>query len=778
MRRRLLSCAVGVLASTSILSAQVDVLTANYDNNRTNANLSEFVLNKSNVNPKQFGKLYTLAIDGEAYAQPLYARGVNLPDGTARNVLYVATMNNSVYAFDADAAGPTTALWRVNFGPSVNPSDLVLLVPPYSDILNEIGILGTPVIDPTTSTLYAVHFTFTFGASGEQFAYYLHALDLAAGAEKFNGPVAIQATVTGSGWAGRETPVNNQLAFDPRQHLQRPGLLLLNGTVYVAFGSHGDFPPWHGWMMAYDASTLRQTSVYNTTANNTAASIWQGGRGLAADGSGNIYCATGNGSWDGSEAWGQSVLRLTNQGAISVADYFTPAEWSPLNSNDTDLGSSGPVLIPGTNLLYAIGKEGELFLLDQTNLGHLASSNSQIVQGFQAADPSLSLIQQEDGFLVFNTAFWDNIGGQLLYLWPMGQPLRSYRMKNGVFDTTAYSTNATATSQLPMPGMTVSANGSLSSSGILWATSVDMSTLPGSGTLHAFDALDLSELWSSDMTGNRDRLGNFTKFANPTVANGKVFQASASGEIVVYGLLPGAPGIVSVVDSASYSSGVVAPGELVTIYGTGIGPTVPTTASVDPSSGKLPLTLGGVQVTFHGIPAPLLYGSAGQINAVTPYGLAGQSVIEMAITQANGQSLTATLLVARSNPSIFSANATGTGQGAILNADLTNNSTSNPAARGSVVAIYATGTGVNKPAGVDGALTSAVNPPLVAQPVTVTIGGQNADVLYQGAAPGLVAGISQINARIPSNLSPGPAVPVAIAVGNTQSTNSVTIAVK
>ncbi len=788
MRRRFPFSSVAIFAWTSILCAQVDVLTANYDNNRTNANLGEFVLTKANVNPTHFGKLYAFAIDGEAYAQPLYVRGVNLPDGTARNVLYVATMHNNMYAFDADAASGTAPLWKVHFGTPVNPHDFDspadnTTVPPtpaspYTDILTEIGILGTPVIDPATSTLYAVHYTYSGSGSSKQYFYYLHALDLATGAEKFNGPVLIQATVPGSGWGGLDMVVNNQLPFAAKDHLQRPGLLLLNGIVYMAFGSHGDDAPWHGWLMGYDASTLQQTSVFNTTPNNAAASaIWQGGMGLAADSEGNIYCTTANGNWDGLQNWGQSVLRLATQGGLSVADYFTPAEWSPLNSNDTDFGSSGPTLIPGTSQMYAIGKEGELFLLDRTNLGKMAPSNSQIMQSFEAADPSLTLMQREDAFLVFNTAFWDNSGGQLLYLWPYAQPLRSYRMQSRLFETTAYSTNTTAVNQSPMFGMAVSAYGSLSSTGILWATSTSAENLPGPGTLHAFDALDVSvELWNSDMTGSRDTLGNFTKYSNPTVANGRVFQASTSGEIVVYGLLPDVPGIASVVDSASYAGGVVAPGELVTVFGNSIGPTAPASASV--VGGKLPFTLGGVQVTFNGQPAPLLYGSAGQINAVAPFELAGQSTVQMAVTQANGQSLTTTVPVAATNPSIFAANGTGTGQGAILNADMSRNSVSNPAPLGSVISIFATGLGVTSPASVDGVPTAAVNPPLVAQPVTVSIGEQNAVVSYQGAAPGLVAGVSQINVQIPSSVTPGPAVPVTIAVGGTQSQNSVTVAVK
>jgi uncharacterized protein (TIGR03437 family) len=256
--------------------------------------------------------------------------------------------------------------------------------------------------------------------------------------------------------------------------------------------------------------------------------------------------------------------------------------------------------------------------------------------------------------------------------------------------------------------------------------------LPAPGTLHAFDAMDLSvELWNSGIKGDRDTLGSFSKFANPTVANGKVFAPTASKEVVVYGLLPDVPGVESVVNAASYASGAVAPGELVTIFGNSIGPASPTTASVNHSTGLVPTTLGDVQVTFGGIPAPLLYGSSGQINAVVPFEIAGQASVQMAITGPDGQGFNATLPITATNPSIFSANASGTGQGAVLNGDMSRNSPSNPARLGSVVSIYATGLGVTNPPSVDGVLTSAANPPLVAQPVTITIGGQNAEVLYQ-----------------------------------------------
>jgi uncharacterized protein (TIGR03437 family) len=345
---------------------------------------------------------------------------------------------------------------------------------------------------------------------------------------------------------------------------------------------------------------------------------------------------------------------------------------------------------------------------------------------------------------------------------------------------TPFSVNKTAVNQKPFPGLTVSAYGSRSSSGILWATSADSKLLPGPGTLHAFDALDLTvELWNSSMQPGRDTLGNFTKLANPTVANGKVYVPTDSREIVVYGLLPGVPGVASVVNSASYSFGAVVPGELVTIFGTSVGPASPAFASVDPISRKLPFVLGDIQVTFGGKPAPLLYSASGQINAVVPFEVAGQTTVEMVVKAPAGQSFSVTLPVGLASPSIFSANASGTGPGAILNnADLSKNSAANPADRGSVIVIFATGTGVTKPVSVDGVLTSASNPPLVGQPVTVTIGGLSAEVSYQGGAPGLVAGVSQINAKIPADVTPGSAVPVTITVGGVKSLNTVTVAVK
>ena len=247
-------------------------MTANYDNNRTNANLHEVILNTNNVNPTQFGKLFSFPVDGQVYAQPLYVPGLTFPGKGTRNALFVATMSNSVYAFDADAATGTAPLWHVNFAPPVDPSDFDVPNLPYTDISPEIGILSTPVIDPVSQTLYVVHYS----SDDNNYAFYLHALDLLTGGEKFQGPVLIQGSVAGTGWGGLEQTPDGQLAFDPGQHVQRPGLLLLNGVVYVAFGSHGDIGA-----LARLADGLQRIRSDSADGNIKYESIRSGGFDLA-----------------------------------------------------------------------------------------------------------------------------------------------------------------------------------------------------------------------------------------------------------------------------------------------------------------------------------------------------------------------------------------------------------------------------------------------------------------------------------------------------------------
>jgi uncharacterized protein (TIGR03437 family) len=327
---------------------------------------------------------------------------------------------------------------------------------------------------------------------------------------------------------------------------------------------------------------------------------------------------------------------------------------------------------------------------------------------------------------------------------------------------------------LPSGGMTVSSNAFVPESGIFWATSAGSVNLPAAGTLHAFDAMNVrEELWNSDMSGTRDTLGSFTKFANPTVANGKVYVPTASYQVVAYGLLP-VPGIMSVVSAASFTRTAVAPGELIAIFGNSIGPSVPA-GPVLASPTSVATSLEGFTVTFDGNLAPLLYASGGQVNAVVPFAVAGQSTTLMRVSTPSKATFTATLPVSAAAPAIFVTSASG--QGAILNGDLSVNSAANPAGRGSSIAIYATGAGLLNPAVADGAIVSPTNLPLSIAPVSVTIGSQPATVGYQGAAPGLVAGVMQINATVPAGVTPGPAVPVTISVGGTSGLNTVTMAV-
>ena len=741
--------------------AQVDVLTANYDNNRTSANLNEGILNANNVNPTQFGKLWTYPVDGQVYAQPLYVHALSIPGKGTLNVLYVATMHNSVYAFDADGSSGTAPLWQVNLGSTVDPATFGTAAQPYSDILNEIGILGTPVIDRVGGTIYVVDETLADGGA----AFFLHALDLSTGGEKLNGPVQIQATVAGSGWGGTGDASDGELPLLAAGHIQRPGLLLANGSIYIGFGSHGDYPPWHGWIVAYNAADLpQQTAVFNTTPSTAGSAIWQGGRGLAAGADGSVYCSTGNGNYDGVTSWGESVLRLTP--TLSVADWFTPAEYAAWTDEDADFGSNGPILVPGTNSVIAGGKAGLVALVDGTDMGH-EGLDTNALQVFEAVPTGK--------FAIFNAALWNRPDGPIFYTWGSQDALREFQMQNnGLFNTTSLALNNSVQNALPFSGMTVSSNSFVPDSGIFWATTVATETLPAAGTLHAFNALNVSqELWNSDMQGSRDALGNYTKFANPTVVNGKVYVPTDSNQVTVYGLLP-VPGITAVVNAASFTSSAIAPGELISIFGNSIGPSVPAGLQVD-SSGNVPVSIAGLTVTFDGAPAPLLYASAGQINAVTPFAVADKSATVMRVSAPGGAAFTVTLPVSIAAPAVFATSAAG--QGAILNADLSVNSAANPAARGSWIAIYATGAGLLTPAVADGTIVPATNLPLAIAPIGVTIGGQAAMVGYQGAAPGLVAGVVQINAQVPTGVTPGAAVPVTIGAGGATGLNTVTMAV-
>ena len=340
---------------------EVDVLTQQNDNLRTGANLHETYLTPDNVNDVQFGMLFKRVLDDQLYTQPLVVTGVQVGGGT-RDLVYVTTVNNSVYAFDANDSEAVSPVWHVNFGlpANVHSYDFGCL-----DINGQMGIIGTPVIDKARGVLYVVALT-RVGARngpGTGFTQKLHALDLATGADLPVSPVVISAP-----------------SFDPLMQNQRPALALANGMVYVGYASHCDKEPYHGFLMAYDAQTLAQVNVLNTSPTGSEASIWQSGQGPAVDEEGNVYVVTGNGSWDGVRNFSESFLKLTPR--LRLIDWFTPTNHLALDREDADLNSSGATLIPGTHLVLGGGKEGVLYILDTRNFGHLGDEHAR--QHFQA----------------------------------------------------------------------------------------------------------------------------------------------------------------------------------------------------------------------------------------------------------------------------------------------------------------------------------------------------------------------------------------------------------
>ena len=530
----MLAVVAGLLSWTAPAHAQINITTEHYDNARDGANTSETVLTPSNVNTSEFGKLYSVTVDGYVYAEPLYLYHVNV-SGNYHNVVYVATEHDSVYAFDADSG---SQLWHVSF---INPPSVTTVSPadagaPY-DLIPEIGITGTPVIDPTAGTLYVVVKTNENGV----FVQRLHALNVATGGERSGSPVVITASVSGTG----DGSVSGTLAFDALRESNRPGLLLENGHLIIGWASHEDVSPFHGWVMSYNPTTLAQEAVYNTTPNGGLGGIWMAGTGLAAD-STNIYFSSGNGTYDGATDFGDSSMKLgqPSSGAFPIVDWFTPYDQANLATNDLDLGSGGEVLLPDqpngsayTHLLITASKEGTIYVINRDNMGHFnASNDSQVVQSIPGALPAL-----------FGApAFWNNtayFGGSGEYNQP-GDYLKAYHFvaSTGKLTTPPFSETSTDF-QYPGPTPVISSSGT--SNGIVWALENAQFNNPGPAILHAYDATNLAtEFYNSSQNLGRDNPGNAVKFTVPTVANGKVFVGTQT-QLSVYGLLS-PPTLVSI----------------------------------------------------------------------------------------------------------------------------------------------------------------------------------------------------------------------------------------
>lgn len=525
-----------IMPDTATTPRPVRVTTQHNDNRRTGANLQERALRPDTVGPLSFGKLFSRAVDGQVYAQPLYLPQVPLPGAGQRNVVYVATMHNSVYAFDADDPAAAAPLWHVSLGPSAPLPDPEIGPTGYRDIAVEVGVISTPVIDVERHVLYVLAFT----KDQQGHHHTLHALDLSTGQETAGGPVRLAATVPGTG----DGSVGGSIAFTSKRQLQRAALTLAGGRVYAAFASYGDRSPYHGWVFAFDAATLAPTAVYVTTPGTGLGGIWQAGQGPAVDDAGFLYLITGNGGFrpDGSEL-GDSIVKLTPD--LTVADWFSPFNNAALNAADADLGSAGPLLLPGTGLLLGGGKEGKFYLLDTAAMGHFqAGSDSQIVQSFFVVPPDRASHHIHGG-----AVYWDFPGGPWVYVWPENAFLRAYRFTGGLLQTTPASTSTTTDpTGVPggapgMPGgmLSVSADGGDADSGLLWASHPyreNANQAVVEGVLRVYRAADLTqELWNSKLNPARDDVGSFAKFVPPTVAGGKVYLATFSKQLHVYGLL-------------------------------------------------------------------------------------------------------------------------------------------------------------------------------------------------------------------------------------------------
>jgi hypothetical protein len=505
------------------------VVTYKEDNVHSGSHTTETILNTSNVKSSSFGKRVTYKTDGQVYAQPLYLPNVTI-GAASHNVVYVATENDSVYAFDADQTSGGAPLWHKSFLTSSSVTAPSNTDVSCNDIVPKDGLTGTPVIDRSSGTLYVVALTKENGS----FVYRLHALDITTGQEKIGSPTTIQASVSGTG-AGS---VKGKLKFNPQTQRQRTGLLLANGRIYIAWGSFCDNPPFHGWIMSYsyNGAKFQQVNVYTDTANSSEGGIWAVGGALSADSNGNIYYTSGNGGFDANKKgvdYGDSVVRLNTQ--LKVQDYFTPFNQQCLAAGDGDLGSGGPVLLPDQHRLITAGKEGRVYVINTTLMGHyhtianpcnnLKLTNvDRIVQELPAGTI---------GGLYSNVTYWSSASGQQ-YVYFSGTRDKvkafSWDVNGSRRIATAPSSKSPETFGATGSNPTVSSNNGAAGTGILW-------TVDPAGILRAYDATDLNrELYNSNQNSARDRLGSHVKYAAPTVANGEVFVGLSDG-LSIIGLL-------------------------------------------------------------------------------------------------------------------------------------------------------------------------------------------------------------------------------------------------
>jgi hypothetical protein len=505
-----------ILAAHVCVAAQVTVPMSQYDYGRTGANLQERILNPTNVAPAHFGKLFSRTVDNSVYASPLIVPNLEIA-GRRQNVMFVATMGNTVYAFDADDPAQSEPLWSRNLGPATRGDSFI--GPTHH------GILGTPCIDVATGTLYVVAFV----EKDSESHLWVNALDIHTGSPKFNSPQLLSFP-----FAGPEGTLT-----DVKGALQRAGLLVIDDVLYIAVANVVPDPKdqhWsqEGFLQTFNARDLtRRLAVFQTTPTGRKGGIWQGGRGIATDGLGNIYLSTAGGYYDGVRNFGSSTLKFAGP-SLKLADWFTPYNHEFLFLQNIDMSAGGVTLIPNSPFMFSGGKEGVIFLLNRDNMGKVEGTGGGPLQRFQAGYGC----GQRDCANTLGTAFWSREKDGVLYVWDRRDVLRAYNFVDNRFVTTAAAVSPISAAQTGGPS--VSANGSDVTSGIVWAVTTDSPRSAGRvpGTLRAFRASDVSqEIYNSDMNSERDALGDFTKMAPPVVANGKVYVPTQGKTVSVYGLL-------------------------------------------------------------------------------------------------------------------------------------------------------------------------------------------------------------------------------------------------
>jgi hypothetical protein len=510
-----------LFAFATFVQAQVNVTTNRNDNQGTGANLHETTFTTANVNVERFGKLFTLPVQGSVFAQPLYLSGVEIPGRGRHNVVYIATMDDHLYGFDADKPG--APLWHRDLKNGASPVPIVDITHSNNlNIVGNVGILSTPVIDLATQTLYLV--ARTKETSG--YIQRIYAVDVRTGKDRV-APVTITASVKSLA----NDAIDGYLHFNSKTNNQRPALTLTNGSILIAWASHEDIGPYHGWIMAYRAKDLKQVAVFCVTPTGKEGGIWHSGRGAAVDPEGNIYYQTGNGDWNGASDYGETLLKLRlRENSFEVVDYFTPADYEALNKRDADFGSTGPFLIPGKNIVVCGDKHGVLTLLNSTSLGKLSPDSHQLLQ----------TLPVNGGRVLNGPAWWEGPHGPLLYIWGEADVLKAFRFNGATFEPEVAAKGKSGSHGSPGGALSVSAAGSKAGTGIVWAMltinkSADHGNAPG--VLRAFDAETLEELWNSEQNASRDSLGTLVKFVPPTVVNGKVYAVTYDNAVNVYGAI-------------------------------------------------------------------------------------------------------------------------------------------------------------------------------------------------------------------------------------------------